>query len=630
MFTPSKHSDDYLISLGIPRDWVPAVRTIRSEDQLFTLALRLPEDVGERIVDLASGKMVTPPPVPVENTPRQEIPDHRRNFYVVQEASDLLDILNKPLEEWTRFLHPSQHKIVERAWNGPVKVTGSAGTGKTVVALHRARHLARQGRSVLVTSYVTTLVKNLDRSLRILCNDSERARITTGTVHSEALSLVRQVHTNCQPASTDTISELIEQYMALSGLDLPFSFFKEEWNSVVDPSAITTWAEYRDIPRRGRGTSLSIRDRKAVWIVFEEVLARLAERGTLSFPMICRRALELLNAGEVTSAYDAVVVDEVQDLKPTEIRFLARLAGDARDGLMLVGDAGQRIYPGGFSLRSLGIETRGRSTMLRINYRTTEQIRRAADQIINNSSDDLDGGIEDRTSTRSLLNGPCPILKGFSSSDDQAQYVAGEIGRLISNGREPQEIAIFARTGALMKPYREALDNSKIPSHSLSRDDDLGASTGVNIGTMHRAKGLEFKVVFVVEISSEHMPLALALDSISDTLDRDSERERERRLLYVSLTRARDEVHVTWTGTASPFLTSLPFPPTCMMSPSPTSKKRPSAPLIRSASRALRSPASGVSLASQHKERSRPRIPRFRTADNTRSHKFDIREVPAA
>jgi hypothetical protein len=204
------HSDEYLTSLGVPESWLPLLREVGDEDQLLEVCVRLPSEVGERVLRVADGEVVTPPmPVPSDK-PLTETPEVGHRFYVVDDRSDLQRILNAPLASWIAFLHPSQRKLVEGSYNGPVKVTGSAGTGKTTVALHRARHLARQGKNVLVTTFVTTLAANLQRQLRLFCSPQELERITVSTVHSRALAIARTADSRVAPANQDEISRLLD------------------------------------------------------------------------------------------------------------------------------------------------------------------------------------------------------------------------------------------------------------------------------------------------------------------------------------------------------------------------------------------------------------------------------------
>lgn len=545
------HDDAYLLSLGLPPDWLPTVRKIVTEDQLLDVAGRLPEEVQDRLLDLADGRLVTPPvPLP-PNRPAIESPDTRRSFFVIDNDADLHKMLEAPLATWLVFLHPSQQRLATGSFKGPLKVTGSAGTGKTVVALHRARNLAAQGRRVLFTTYVKALCTNLESALALLCVAEERDRITVSTVHSVALALVQAGGKRVHPATNDEVRELIEHERQHQGCMLPLETLESEWDAVIEAQGIAAWDAYRGASRAGRGTPLSVKERRAIWQVLEAVQATLGRRGAMTFAGICRQAAAQLLEGQIANPYDAVIVDEVQDLGPQELRLLAALGAGRQDGLTLVGDGGQRIYGPSSSLKSLGIDVRGRSHVLRLNYRTTEQIRRFAEALIRGQADDLDGGRDDRRGVRSLLGGPEPLVRGFSSADEQYAFVVNEIAEHARRGLQPEDIAIFARKRDLLEPLKTWLQAAELRYRMLS---GKGAGGGISLGTMHGAKGLEFKVVFVVDVSDDQLPQGKAYKSIQDDQARDEALRRERQLLYVSLTRARDEVYVTWAGEKSRFL----------------------------------------------------------------------------
>ena len=353
---------------------------------------------------------------------------------MAENSDDLIAALEAPLERWIAFLHPSQRALVEREFKGPAKVSGSAGTGKTVVAMHRARYLARQGKRVLLTSFVNTLCDNIAGNLAKFCSGQVLERITTSTVHKQALDLVKKVEPSARPANDQQVSGLLDTLRLRHAPGYEKKFVQSEWENVVRPQGISTWSDYRSARRTGRGRGLAVKERKILWRVFGGVLEDLGSKNQYDFPGLCVRATELLSEGEVSSPYDAVIVDEVQDLKPPELRFLKALCEENPGNLMVCGDAGQRIYPGGFSLSALGIEVRGRSTILRINYRTTEQIRRVADQMLSGDCDDLDGGSERRTGTRSLLSGPAPQLNGFPAKSDEIAAGVAEIRGWLSSG----------------------------------------------------------------------------------------------------------------------------------------------------------------------------------------------------
>ena len=550
------HADDYLLSLGVPDTWLPTLRRVRDDDQLLAVCEKLPEDVAERLLDLAAGGFVTPPkPVPPDR-PVIDAPDTRRRFFLAEDAEELAAALEAPMERWIAFLHPSQRGLVERKFSGPAKVSGSAGTGKTVVAMHRARHLARQSERVLLTSYVTTLCENIERNLQALCTPSEREAITVSTVHKQALAVVHQVEPRVRPASEDDVRGLIESLRIRHSPEHDRSFVLAEWEQVVRMQGITSWDEYRRARRSGRDRGLAVKERKQLWKVFGGCLEGLAGRSLLDWPGLCRRAEELLADGRAQSPFTAVIVDEVQDLKPPELRFLKALCAAKPGNLMVCGDAGQRIYPGGFSLGALGIEVGGRSWVLRINYRTTEQIRRLADRMLSDVSDDMDGGDERRAAPWSLLRGPNPRLAGHASREDELTGAVEIIRAWLSDGLAPEAIAVFARTSKRLDELGTALGGVDLPWQRLF--DKARARTGeVLLGTMHRAKGLEFKAVLVLGCSDKEIPSPTAIRGMDDPLDREAAEARERRLLYVAMTRARDELTVSWTGRPSRFIAPL-------------------------------------------------------------------------
>lgn len=549
----AQYADDYLLSLGLPPIWLPTTRQIRSKDVLLNTVLELPEEVAQRLLDLAEGGFVTPPVPLAEDRPTIESQDTKQRFFVLEDNVDLQRMLEAPLATWVVFLHPSQRKLATGTFNGPVKITGTAGTGKTVVALHRARHLARLGKRVLLTSFVSTLCRNLERSLQVLCTPEELERITVTTVHQQAKEIIREAGESITAVNDETIKNLINRFH-YSGCPFDRASLWLEWEKMIQPQGITAWGEYRIASRAGRGSPLSVKDRKSVWQVFEQVLDTLQIRKIIDWSGLCRYARAFLESGNVQSSFDAVIVDELQDLRPQEIRLLAALAGQGTDCLMLIGDGGQRIYPGGFNLKTLGIDTRGRSHTLRMNYRTTEQIHNFAERIVGSSSDDLNGSWEKRHGTLSSFRGPKPILEGFKTQQQQFEFIANQVSQILDEAIiAPDEIAILVRTNELLDPIEQHLNKAGLPCHRLDSKED-SKTLALNLGTMHRAKGLEFKVVFVINVSDDLVPLSYAILNLADLQAREEAIAREQQLLYVSVTRARDEVFITWVGQPSRFL----------------------------------------------------------------------------
>jgi hypothetical protein len=549
------HDDAYLLSLGVPEDWLPSIRLITDDDQLLAAAVALPQDVAARLIDLASGELVTPPaPAPAAISLDRTVVSSDGTVSPPPDWDDLERLIAAPMSVWIAFLHPTQRRLATQDFSGPAKVTGSAGTGKSVVGMHRARHLARRGHRVLLTSFVSTLCENLEQNLTLLCDPQDLARIDVRTVHQVARDLAGQA--GVLPArilDDEGVRELIERFMR--GVECPLgrSAMLAEWNLVVQAQGIDDWEGYRAANRAGRGTPLTAADRRVVWGVLGRVRDHLAQGRVSDWQGLCRIAREAVEAGTVTAPWDSVVVDEVQDLSAQALRLVGVLGGTGPDGLMVVGDGGQRIYAHRTSLRALGIETRGRSRVLRINYRTTEQIRRFADRILS-SADDLDGDTGARDGTRSVRPGSTPTWCGFTTAEEQYDYVAVHILDWLDAGVEPSEIAVFARTKRLLEAAGERLGVAGVPVHLLEPSKEGPPQGAVQLVTFHRAKGLEFKQTVTVDASADAVPNRYAVNRAGDDQDRAEAVERERQSLYVALTRARDDMLVTWVGAPCEFL----------------------------------------------------------------------------
>lgn len=546
------HADAYLLSLGVPEDWLPTVREVVDVDQLLSVVANLPGDVAERLLDLASGTLVTPP-APVPRTLTMDRLADSQDGMVSPDPDDLDRLVDAPTATWIAFLHPSQRRLATADFRGPAKVTGSAGTGKTVVAIHRARHLARQGKRVLLTSYVTTLCDNLERSLRLLCTYEELERIDVRTVLSVAKGLAAQGGHAPTPLGDDELRKLVERFARGVSSPLGRSATLAEWTNVVRAQGIEDWEGYRTASRAGRGTPLTAADRKTVWEVLDQMRRHLSNGGVDDWEGICLTARTALEEGRVDAAWDAVIVDEVQDLGAQALRLVATLGGSGPNGLMVVGDGGQRIFAHRTSLRAAGIEVRGRSTELRVSYRTTTQIRRFADRLLA-SADDLDGEASRRDRCRSVRSGLEPVARGFATAEDQYEYARDEVRRRLDAGVPPSDIAVIARTVALLQKAGRVLEKAGIAVHELRPSQSRERPEAVQLLNMHRAKGLEFRVCIVVDASKGALPNRFAMNRAGDDQDKAEQMQKERQLLYVSLTRAREEAIVTWVGEPSDLL----------------------------------------------------------------------------
>lgn len=549
----AKYEPSYLQALGVPEEYLPALRTLGQSGFIKLLDV-LPQEAAERLMQLAQGEVV---PVPMAPTPSQSPfahPDARRRFWVVDSQQELARALDAPWEQWLVFLHPTQRGVVERRFKGPARVTGAAGTGKTVVALHRAARLvvADPESRVLLTTFSKTLAARLAQHADVLMGvDSKpRKRLDIDHLHKAARDLwvarTGKTFTALDPKGLNALLELAMS-RAAPGLGLPAGFLRSEWDSVIDPWGVRSWAAYKAISRAGRSTPLGAKQRLAVWKVFEEAYRLLAERRLLTWSGLCYEVASTLYDAR---PYTHVVADESQDFGPAELTLLRALVEPGEDDLFLCGDAGQRIYKTPFSWASVGIDVRGRSTRLGINYRTTEQIRAFADGLLPDALDEGDGDKEKR-STVSLLRGPRPEVVGFEGMAQEVDGIAQRLRALLAEGYKARDIAIFGRTEVVLRERAAlALEKAGLRGHYLS-DEQPPSTSNASLGTMHRAKGLEFKVVVVMGCDADVLPLAHALNDLADEADRETFFEQERQLLYVACTRARERLLVSYTGKAS-------------------------------------------------------------------------------
>lgn len=548
-----------LMSFGVPEEWVDDVRAA-NEDTLLDVIAHLPQEAQEAILRLAVGEKPQPPrALPVEADPFSH-PDAQRRFRVLTNVEELERALEYPWEKWAVFLHPEQRALVERAFAGPTRVSGSAGTGKTIVALHRAVHLARRAPDsrVLLTTFSTTLANALKAKLGHLAGNEAAigGRITVEAIHDLAHRLYTERFGTPSIADDDVINTVLVEVAQKTGADrFDKKFLLNEWTDVVDAWNLQSWEAYRDVARLGRKTRIGGKQREQLWSIFSALRAALDARGLITWSGIFARLTHDLS-GSDRRPFDFIVADEAQDLSVAPMRFLAALAGGRPDGLFLAGDLGQRIFQTPFSWKTLGVDVRGRSHTLRINYRTSHQIRAQADRLLPQSLADVDGLIESRRGTVSVFNGPAPVVKIVQNAKQEIDAVATWISDRIREGYLPQEIGVFVRSETQIERAREALRSAKAEYAELG--EDVATTVGkVSISTMHLAKGLEFRGVAVMACDDEVLPLQERIEAVSDESDLEEVYNTERHLLYVACTRARDRLLITGVSPASEFLADL-------------------------------------------------------------------------
>ncbi len=552
-------SDDDLLGYGVPAEWLADVR-LANEDTVLELVEHLPGEAAEALLELAVGETPTVVLVDKGEVDPFNHPDAKRRFRVMTNTDELERALDYPWEKWTVFLHPEQQQLVEKEYSGAARVSGSAGTGKTIVALHRAVFLAKTNPDarVLLTTFSKPLANALQIKLRRLISNAPRLgeRLEVTDMDSVGLRL-HGIH--CKKTSLAS-SEVIQQLIAQASKSTPehkFSsrFLLSEWQDVVDAWQLNSWGEYRDVRRLGRKTRLPEKQRITLWDIFAGVRAELQKQSLITTADMFAQVAEAL-ATASHPPFEFVVIDEAQDVNVAQLRFLSALGGDRPNSLFFAGDLGQRIFQQPFSWKALGVDIRGRSKTLRINYRTSHQIRMQADLLLSPELADVDGNTEKRGGTVSLFNGPKPTMKVLDSEEQEIETVGSWLQQLQSEAIIPGEIGVFVRSEAELPRAIAAIEKAGLPFKVLDERIEM-VSGHVSISTMHLAKGLEFRVVAVMACDDEVIPLQERIETVGDDTDLEEVYNTERHLLYVACTRARDQLLVTGVDPVSEFIDDL-------------------------------------------------------------------------
>lgn len=552
-------TQDDLLSVGVPPDWIADVLAA-TEDGFLSLAEHLPAEAAEALLDYATtGQLRRPEPV-VPADPFAH-PDALRRFRVVENQEELALALEAPWEKWAVFLHPAQRGVVERSYAGPARTSGSAGTGKTVVALHRAARLAKQSPDapVLLTTFSEPLAAALKAKLAVLVGtDTPAFRRVTVAPYARVADELYQLAFGRRAvvASEKQVADALAKAAASVGAKgFTPRFLASEWRHVVDAWQIADVEAYARVPRLGRKNRMSAGQRERLWPVFAAVRASLAKRGLATWSDIFARATAHYATTPV-KPFTHIVVDEAQDLGVPELRFLAAIAPSGPDALFFAGDLGQRIFQQPFSWKELGVDVRGRSTTLTVNYRTTHQIRKMADRLLPGTVRDVDGNADERGRTVSVFNGPKPEVRQLADETAEIAAVADWIKQNAASGVRPGEIGLFVRTRDQLPRARAAVEAACLAWIELSEQVQQSAGS-VLVGTMHLAKGLEVKAAAVMACDDGVLPLQSRLESVADETELDEVYETERHLFYVACTRARDTLLISGVRPGSEFIKDL-------------------------------------------------------------------------
>jgi hypothetical protein len=541
----SSLDDNALLSIGVPADWLADVRAA-SEDGFFALAVHLPAEASEALLEYAAtGRLMAPAPAPTIADPFAH-PDALRRIRLIADQEELEQALAFPWEKWGVFLHPSQRALVKRSFAGPARVAGSAGTGKTIVAIHRAVRLTRENPNarVLLASFSQPLADAMAKKLLVLAPETGGVvpRIITASFHGIAEQMYQLEH-GARPriASDGVLRERLRATAELVKLK-GFSerFLLSEWTNVVDAWGLTSLDAYATVQRMGRKSRLGPNQRARLWPVFQSVREALAAERYTTWAAVFTGLADAL-AQRSVKPFDHVVIDEAQDLAPAELKFFAALAPAKADGLFLSGDVGQRIFQHPFSWASLGVDVRGRSHTLKVCYRTSQQIRRAADRLLPTLLRDTDGLEDERRGIISVFDGPSPEVKSLTTVAAEADAVRQAVETWLGDGIAAHEIGLFVRTPQLVPRARAAIAG-------LTGADEM------TTGPMSLAKGLEFRAVVVMACDEGILPLDERVADAADEAELDDIYETERRLLYVACTRAREHLLLTGVTPTSEYL----------------------------------------------------------------------------
>lgn len=564
--------DEELLKLGVPEVQLEFVRSFISKEDFYKAESTMPHDAYEHLSWLAEG---FPMEEVLELASEEQnaassgedlsaalgVPTTLKSFVVVEGEDELRRIMAEPLEKWRVFLHPTQRKIVQKEYSGSTRVLGGAGTGKTVVAMHRAKHLASKcegQQRILMTTFTANLAADIRENLRKICTMEELRRIEVIHLDAWVNQFMRESGFSAQIGYDDAIAPLWEKAILLANNNLPFeiSFYEEEWNRIVIAQEALTLEKYIKATRNGRGTRLDRKKRMQVWKVFENYQNLMKENQIRDINTAMYESTKLLQSAGKKSRYVSVVIDEGQDFSDNAYRLIRALAGEEHpNDIFIVGDSHQRIYRNHPTLSKCGINVRGRSSILKINYRTTEEIREHAFALLKGISfDDLDEDFDLGDKCQSLTHGEKPFIENFSNANDEFDFLFAEIKKLKDNGVALTDICVVARTKKLVDDYIALFTRAGIRSYAIKRTKvDDRSFDGLRIATMHRVKGLEFKYVFIAAVNNRIIPLLSAInktDSISETESLTS----EKCLLYVAMTRAQKGVYITSYGRKSEFL----------------------------------------------------------------------------
>jgi superfamily I DNA/RNA helicase/mRNA-degrading endonuclease RelE of RelBE toxin-antitoxin system len=570
----AEYSDEQLIDLGLPNEFIIKVRQIHNIQAIDELSSVLPNDAFEALSFIADGVPYTEvleeykaieQAVDVDDFAAALEREGSKRCFIIVDDEALQQMLDAPLEKWRVFLHPTQRKLVERDWNGPLRVLGGAGTGKTVAAIHRAKWLANTikndpTKKILFTTFTKNLASDIQQHISQICRQSELDKIEVINIDSWVHKFLKRNNYSYSivfPSDTNSLRKKCWN-LALDAkpfeLDFSDHFYEEEWRLVVQEQGISTKDEYIRAKRTGRGTRLNRKERLLVWAAFEEYLLQLNHNNIKEMPDATRDCVKLIESKSIKPMYSSIIVDEGQDMGSQAYELLRKIVPEQTNDIFIVGDGHQRIYRNKVVLGRCGIQIVGRSKKLRINYRTTEETKKLAVAILEGIEvDDMDAGVDDGKGYISLMHGENPEVLNFKGFMDEADAICERVEQLEAANTKLSSICVVARTKNLRDSYADVLKKAGISTYEIMANGAENRNVeGVRIATMHRVKGLEFQHLFVAGVNDDKLPLMNFKSN--DPVEIREHEMAERALLHVAMTRAMKSLTVTSHGKPSKFL----------------------------------------------------------------------------
>lgn len=579
-----EYSGEQLRKLGVPPQLMYRVRHLKTLEELELASLQLPGEAYESLRRLLQDDSYDTVlrSMQEDDFNQEELVDQsdfataltkavtREQFTVIEDDEELRRMMDAPLEQWRVFLHRSQRKLVEQTVNGPMRVLGGAGTGKTVVAMHRAIYLAehhfnKPDDRLLFTTFTRNLAADIESHLKLLSTDHKLLkRIEVVSLDSWVNNFLKKQKFNKKikyfsNTRDTTLKTLWQEALQKMPADQDFSaeFYREEWEQVIQAHSVTSPRDYMRVSRKGRGMPLGRLQRKAVWPVFEEYMQRMMDRGVCEREDALRAARHILEEKGDILPYKSVLVDEAQDMSNEAFKLIRQMVpveigSDRPNDIFVVGDGHQRIYNHSVVLSHCGIHIKGRARRLKINYRTSDKIRAFAIRALEGFDvDDLDGGEDSQKGYVSLIQGHEPRIQIHDTFSEEIDT----IDAYLKSEETSDHTCLVARTTTQLEHYEQALITRGFATYKLSRSTAEDRSrSGVRLATMHRVKGLEFERVIIAGLNRDMMPLKQAIEDADDELVRESRIIQERALFYVACTRAKKNVLLTTSGEPSELL----------------------------------------------------------------------------